>query len=100
MPWPSNLDGDPNYARLALECVLRITSTAGNITNPTLPRITAAIQARTGVAPLSATIDSGAAVVVMPADRQLWDYIGNVMSAMAAANLPGSVTGFEQGRVT
>jgi hypothetical protein len=36
----------------------------------------------------------------MPADRQLWDYIGNVMSAMAAANLPGAVTGFEQGRVT
>lgn len=99
MPWPSNLDADPNLARMRMETVLTITSTSGNITNPMLGPLGAAITTATRVAPLSLVISGGAAIATMPADRELWDYIGNVMSAMAAAGYSGAVTGFEQGRI-
>jgi hypothetical protein len=100
MPWPSNLDDDPNVSRMSLECVLTITPATGNITNPQLPAIQAAIVAKTGTTPKSIAATGGAAVVTMPGTRQLWDYIGLMMSAAAANNIPGTVTGYEQGRIT
>src|SRR4051812_41088969 len=100
MPWPTNLDGDPGLARMSLECVLTIIPSAGNITNPMLPAISAAIAAKTGITPRSIVATGGNAVVTMPPDKPLWHYIGYVMSAMAANNIAGAVTGYDQGRVT
>src|SRR3954463_14759241 len=98
MPWPSNIDNDPNAAHITMESVIRISPTTGTLGAGAMATISAGITARTGNAPLRTFLDAPAVVAVMPCDRELWAYLGIIMSAMAAQGFAGTVTGFEQGR--
>jgi hypothetical protein len=102
MAIPSDLDGDPNTAKLQWEVVVRINPDTPFAAGAA-PAIAAAILARGGVAAKSVTIDgAGTATVVLPdtgADVTSW--VAWVASALAAIGRPGLVTGIgNRARVT
>jgi hypothetical protein len=93
VPIPSDMDGDPNAARIVWEVVIRVVPETP-LTNAAAPSLAARIGNRTGVTPKSVTVDAGGAVtVVMPdtgVDVGFW--VGWVASALAAFGRPGVVS--------
>lgn len=101
MPRPMDLDTDPNLTRISWEVAVRV--------NPDTPFaasaaavITDRITARTGVAPLSVTIDgAGTATIILPADRPIDQWVAWVAAELAGLPRPGVVTGIgDRARIT
>jgi hypothetical protein len=99
---PSDMDGDPNAARIAWEVVIRVVPDAP-LTQAAAPSLSARIKNRTGITPVSVVVDAaGAVTVTMPdtgVDPGFW--VGWVASALAGFGRAGvvSATG-NQARVT
>jgi hypothetical protein len=93
VPIPSDMDSDPNAARISYEVVIRVNPDTPFAAGAG-PTIASQVQARTGITPRSVTVDaSGVATIVVPdtsVDVGFW--VGWVASAMAAAGRPGLVT--------
>jgi hypothetical protein len=93
MARPSDVDTDPGAPKIVFEVVVTIVPDVP-FPSAASPQIAARVQARTGVAPTSVTIDAaGTATVVLPdtgADPGFW--VAWVAGAMAAFTRPGVVT--------
>lgn len=93
MPRPGDMDTDPNLSRITWLVVVLITPDTP-FTQAAAASIGAAITTRTGVAPTAVTIaGDGTALVVLPADRPVEDWVGYISSAMAAIPRTGVVQG-------
>lgn len=94
MARPSDMDTDPNTARITWEVVVKVAPDSP-LTGGAAVSISARIASRTGVTPKSVTVETdGTVTVVMPDTGVPVDsWVAWVASALAAFGRTGLVTG-------
>lgn len=94
MARPSDMDTDPNTARITWEVVVKVAPDSP-LTNAAGAALSARIAQRTGVTPISVTVEAdGSVTAVMPDTGVPVDsWVAWVASALAAFGRAGVVTG-------